>query len=257
MDPTRHNDQDATQPVRKHRTNKPANTVPEVVPNRSGSGIRVWPPKPSSSATVWEFDLDADSVKEGLDAKRPPIIEAILVEHLCPACEVKLIDPDGVGICPKCGLCRSLKDGCEKLAEVETQEREEARKQPSERKSLRFPSWVWGLLGGCMLIIGTAIIAGMSFPHHCRERTVWSTYQLLVGLGTLVVAQWWVILKLEPDLGKLGIMEMFVISGRLWSCAFQRMPHTLGPVYLGCWALLIAVTAVTITGGLADWFSPR
>jgi uncharacterized membrane-anchored protein YjiN (DUF445 family) len=64
-----------------------------------------------------------------------------------------------------------------------------------------------------------------------------------------------VILKLEPDLGKLGIMEMFVISGRLWSCAFQRMPYTLGPVYLGCWGLLIAITAVTITGGLADWFT--
>jgi hypothetical protein len=261
VDPTRHNDQDATQPVRPRRTiGDRATPTPEALAaaNRSGSGVRVWPPKPkpSSGLTVSDFDIDAESVKE--EPATPAIIEAILVEHLCPICEVKLIDPDGIGICPKCGLCRSLKEGCEKLAEAETAERKVAkRKLPPAPKPPRFPSWIWGLFGGCLLIMGTAIIAGLSFPHQCRERTVWSTYQLIIGLGTVLIAQWWVILKLEPDLGRLGIMELFVISGRLWNCAFQRMPYTLGPVYLGCWGLLIAITAVTITGGLADWFSSR
>ncbi len=91
-------------------------------------------------------------------------------------------------------------------------------------------------------------------PQTGRLRTVYSTYQLLLGFLVLYLSQWWALLMVAPKDPSLGIRDLLVISGRLWNSAFQMLPQTRWPIYLGFWGLLLMVGAVTITGGLADWF---
>jgi hypothetical protein len=264
---TQHPD-DRTQCVRKRSASDTLPTdetssVPDrtkPIRSRTNSGIRVWPPKPSPSSTptIADFDLNSDSVKDdSFPNKQENIPDAIAIGDLCSKCQVKLIDPDGVGICPQCGVCRSLEENKDKvrtstetLADIDLDE-----SVPSI--PFQIPPWVWVMLMGAVAIVLLSFVVNQYLPNPGKERTLWSIYQLVGGIVLLLVAQWWAIHETQSENERLGAWDLLVISGRVWNKAFRYMPWTRGPVYLGFWALVIMICAVTITGGLADWFPSK
>jgi len=180
-------------------------------------------------------------------------------DAVCPRCAIRLIDPNGMGVCPVCGYCRSLDRDAVKVADQDTQP------QHGMGDGLwmlfgmlrRMPGWIPVLIAGAIGVILVSFAIDHQLPHHHASRKYYSTVQLGSGFLMLYLAQWWVLGILAPKENDLTGNELFVISGKLWSKALHHMPATRWPVYIGCWSLVAMVCSVTIVGGLSDWLEPE
>jgi hypothetical protein len=108
------------------------------------------------------------------------------------------------------------------------------------------------IAGAAVLLMLTAVAHSM-LPEAGSARKWYSTLQLAGGALVVLAAQFWAMTVVAPHDPSLGAWDLFVISGRLWSRAYQLMPKTRWPVYVGFWGLVLMLGAVTVTGGLAEW----
>jgi hypothetical protein len=131
--------------------------------------VRVWPPRPDCApATAPELSID-QSLTETLkdhsmvsqmesDDEYVPMVPFTFEDTtvpVCPQCQLKLIDPKGLGLCPQCGYCRSL--------EIEREEASAAVRQPTGPDATRIRGtklgWLWLLVASATALI-TMVIAG-------------------------------------------------------------------------------------------------
>ena len=92
-------------------------SVPEDTP---APPVRIWPPRLTTD-TWTKSDVEIslrDTVEETQPLRRratprpaPESNPVVTEAPRCPRCESRLIDPNGFGLCPKCGYCRSLEEG--------------------------------------------------------------------------------------------------------------------------------------------------
>src|SRR5581483_10983859 len=176
-------------------------------------------------------------------------------EATCPRCGNKLINPDGLGWCSKCGYCKSLEEGAAKMELPAA-----ATRKPSALGAMEFiellqrlPKWFW------VLVSGTAVIAVLSFagnlllPKSSFPRALVSTLELVIGLLALLGTQIWALVLIAPDDENLGPKDA-VISVRLWSLTFARLPEMCKQVWMGGWAGAAMLSAVFLVGGFDYWY---
>jgi hypothetical protein len=173
----------------------------------------------------------------------------------CPRCGGKLINPEGLGWCSKCGYCKSLEEGAAKV-ELAPQ----ATRQPSPLGAREFvellqrlPRWFWVLVGGAAVIALVSFAGNLVLPRSSLPRALFSTLELVIGLLTLLAAQVWALVLIAPDDDNLGPKDV-IISVRLWNLTCARLPEMCKQVWLGSWSGAAILSAVFIVGGFDYWY---
>jgi hypothetical protein len=178
-------------------------------------------------------------------------------QAVCPRCGAgKLVDPDSLGWCSRCGYCRSLEEESKKVLEA-------ARPAGKASSALgaaefgnlvqRLPRWSWILGGGTLVIVVLSVAANFALPEESLSRALWSTAQLLFGLLSILAAQVWCLFILAPEDDKLGSKDI-LFATRLWAQTFRRLPEMCRQVWLGGWGASAALSAVFIVGGFSYWY---
>jgi hypothetical protein len=181
-------------------------------------------------------------------------------EPVCPRCRGKLISPESLGWCQKCGYCRSLEE--DKARVALERPAEQRRPVPSRFELLyyiaRLPGWVWVLCCGVVAIVLFTYPPSRRLEPDCLERAIWCTAQLLGGLLLLWGTQFWTLLLVADKDDKLNAMDVF-LTGRLWGVAVRQLPLTRWPICIAVWAVTLMVTALVFLGGLDHWlhYLPR
>jgi hypothetical protein len=176
---------------------------------------------------------------------------------ICPRCGAgKLVDPDSLGWCSRCGYCRSLEAESKKVLEAS----KPAGKASSALGAAEFanivqrlPKWSWILGGGTLVIVLLSLAANSAMSDESLPRALWSTAQLLLGLLSILAAQLWCLFILAPEDDKLGSKDI-LFATRLWTLTFRRLPQMCRQVWLGGWGASAALSAVFIVGGFSYWY---
>jgi hypothetical protein len=116
----------------------------------------------------------------------------------------------------------------------------------------RIPAWLLVLLGGLALVAGTSVVANLYLPVDSAVRNRWALVQLLLGVGSFLIAQIWALALVAPHEEKIGPRDLLVLSGRLWIQLLRRLPDTRWPVWLACWGLALVAGDLLLVGGLAQ-----
>jgi hypothetical protein len=173
----------------------------------------------------------------------------------CPRCGGKLMNPEGLGWCPKCGYCRSLEEDAAKVPLVA---------KPVVHKSsplgvveffdllAKLPRWMWVLLGGMATVAAVSVAGHFYLPNDSLARALWSSIQLGLGALVIFVAQVWALILIAPKDAHLGPKDVF-FSIRLWGLTLRRLPEMRRQVWMGGWGVSLIVCAVCVVGGLSYW----
>ncbi len=182
-------------------------------------------------------------------AQMPPQMEP---GRHCPRCQTVLTDPLGIGLCPRCGYCRSLElKGAAVLA------------APPPPLWKTAADGLWQALGSApaacfpvfvaaLIVVPMALVADRQFPAGTRGRALWSAGHLFSGLVLLAAGQAWAITILKRMSERVGWADM-VAPVRLWGMTLRRLPATALPVGLGGSGALLMLAAAVWVGGLSYW----
>ena len=118
------------------------------------------------------------------------------------------------------------------------------------------PSWVWVLVGGCLVILVGCILASLSLSADGEDRALFTTALLALAVAGMVVAEAWVVPMIALDAHHLGVFD-FLMPYRLWAFAIERLPRTRRPVSLLSWCVTAALGGLLIVGGLWYWLPGR
>jgi len=197
------------------------------------------PPLPVVPNAVDAIPVD-DAVELGGDVAR------------CPRCRGKLISPESLGWCQKCGYCRTLEDDKARI-QLEQPDAQYRRPGPARMDMLyylaRLPNWVWILFIGVVGILLLVFPVSRRLPDDSIERAVWCLVQLGIGVILFWGTQFWTLLMVADRDDKLGAKDIF-LSGRLWAVAIGALPLTRWQICLAVWAVTLIVTAFWPIGGL-------
>lgn len=179
----------------------------------------------------------------------------------CPRCQTELTDPNGLGLCPQCGYCRSLEESPslppeETPSAVNTPLKSLESAAPNVVAAWRamqlLPVSTWPMLVGGLCLLPACYLADRRLATDSRERALWSAGQLALGLLAIFVAQVWVFVLLRRQ-ERLSIKDIF-FPAHLWRVACVSLPGTGGALSLGfngCYAVL---TAALWIGGWWYWW---
>lgn len=207
-------------------------------------------PKPQAAPDAPPAPKRTVSAKPAAPAPQSPAP----VEVPCPRCEARLIDPEGMALCPACGWCRTL-------AEAASLTVEQARpvQRPSVLGSREFlellrksPGWTWIMAGGIIVAAILSAVVNWQLPPEGFVRALWTTGQIGLGVVLVLVAQTWALVLLAPQDERLGNKDLF-LSGRLWGLILKRLPETQWQLAIAVWGVTLSVGAVLWIGGLSYW----
>jgi hypothetical protein len=175
----------------------------------------------------------------------------------CPRCGSKLVSPESLGWCPKCGYCRSLEEDAAKVALIKPPVH-----KPSPLGAVEFvealrkvPFWVWVIAGGAAAVALSALVANLVLPAGENfPRALISSIFTALGLFGLWLARAWALILIAPTDDSVGMKDLFLPS-KLWIIAFRRLPETKKPIGLLCWSMALSICASSIIGGMMFWTS--
>jgi hypothetical protein len=185
----------------------------------------------------------------------PPNVESRSSGPACPRCGARLISPDSLGWCAKCGYCKSLADEAAKEPLARTAPRKASFLGIVEFFELlqRVPGWIWVLLGGDVVVLTAAYLVNDGLPTgNSLGRALITTITLGVSVLVIFVAQVWAMIQIVAEEEGLGARHLFY-SFKLWKRTLARLPETRKPVWLGTWALTAMLAALFLIGGLDYW----
>jgi len=180
-------------------------------------------PEPDSIETAFEPDVSA--------------------AEACPNCGST--EPwGGASWCPECGfypkLNKCVGGGC---AEAKIDQ------EPAKLIDL-FPPWTWVLGGGMAAIIVFSIIVRTSLGAEHPQRGLIALSQFIVGLIVLLVAQGAAFMKAVSMGSEFGPPDIFMKPFEIWKYSVQDLPKSAKKFWLMGWSLTIAISALTIIGGI-------
>ena len=190
--------------------------------------------------------------------KGPPEASAVdssANPSLCPRCSEKLIDPQGLGWCAKCGYCRTLTEEAPQALVSEAP----VAHQPSPLGILEFcdmmarlPHWLKVLLCGIGVVAVLSLFARLVLPDGTLARALVCTLELMFALSGLLLAQAWALAHIAPEDDSLGPKDILFAS-KLWKLTFHRLPDTHKQVCLGGWSVTAGLCSVFLVGGFSYW----
>jgi hypothetical protein len=182
---------------------------------------------------------------ESADDPQPP----------CPRCGGKLVNPEGLGWCPRCGYCKSLvEDSAQGALPSAPPSRQASPLGIVEFGALlgNVPSWLRITLAGVAGVTLISTAANYSLADESFARALWSSLQVVLGLLAVLAAQVWCLFLLAPTDGSLGPKDL-ILSFRLWGLVLKQLPDMRRQVWVGSWGATAVASAVLIVGGFSYW----
>jgi hypothetical protein len=195
-----------------------------------------------------------------VEAPATELVEEVLYD-VCPRCQGKMIDPQGMGWCRGCGYCKSLEEDRARVPAAG----QRAQRQPSLLGVNDFfflltkiPDWAYVMLAGSVAVFLGSLMPAAQLATGSFERAVWATIQIGGGLALLFVAQLILVFRLAPMDEKITFKDA-VLPFRVWGLAFPRGGQMRVSFWLGAWGLSAIVAAIVVIGGLQYWerYLPR
>jgi hypothetical protein len=183
--------------------------------------------------------LPAPASSDGLTATAP-----------CPKCQKPVTLSAGLGYCSACGYCGTF-DGGQPSDHAHPSR---TLLRPVEAVFMVLPPWVWVMVGGIVAITLVSLTAEKTLLSP-QLRAYWAASQLVLGVVCFWIAQGWMFLKLAPDDTGADWRDIFIVSGRLWKGAVQRLPESCWPIWLGGWGIWMSLSAFLFVGGTGQWLS--
>jgi hypothetical protein len=159
-----------------------------------------------------------------------------------------------------CSRCGYREEG-EELAPLPTRDQMRASKSGASSSDLwvavrELPSWGWFLIIGVCLVAAVSAIADYNLPEKSRARAVWSTFQVLGGLGLFLTTGMAVSTRLRAMQQELSLMDM-LLPDRLWVQAFKNLPATRWHICTAAWTIMAFVCGMFWVGGLTYWLPAK
>ncbi len=114
------------------------------------------------------------------------------------------------------------------------------------------PLWGWALLIGLGLVAAVSCVADIYLPVQSRQRALWSTTQILVGVVLLFLAGLAVSTRLGLQRDHMSLLDLFMLD-RLWPRALKNLPHTRWHVCTAAWSVALILCGLLWVGGLTYW----
>jgi hypothetical protein len=210
---------------------------------------------------VAESAEDSAEIKSVIAAEASEPDQAEPAADLCPRCGEVLVSPNSLGWCIKCGYCRTTAETPAPVFQDPSMAPAEAR--PSflgmvEAAGLlrRLPVWFWVWIWGIATVVLVSFLGDLEVAERARERAVWSTTQITVGLFCMIVGQLWAAFVVAPLDDKLGVLDV-IVPIRLWASALKRLPAASWPICLASWGLAAILGGFIVVGGLEYWLPKK
>jgi hypothetical protein len=227
----------------------PAFDNPQTLPIRRG--------QPVSSVVEEDESLMPDDLMTPDEAPATLEPEPELDLTICPRCHGKLVNPQELGWCPKCGYCRSLeKDKATARLVKEAPPTHSAFNRFGEMGEMigKIPGWGWTTAAGACAIVALACVTNHYLPP------VDSLARALIGLigvvATLVVflcLNLWSLFLLGANDENIGPKHV-IFCAPIWRKICLRLPETRYPFCTGIWTLTVFFSALLIVGGFDYWW---
>jgi hypothetical protein len=114
------------------------------------------------------------------------------------------------------------------------------------------PPYVWLTLLNAAAVAAASYYVGRYVELTALQRAVWTTVQILSGLGVMFSGQFMALIMIAPEDTTLGLKDAF-LPFHLYGLVGKHLPRTRWPLYLGCCGAVLIVAAVTLIGGLGHW----
>jgi hypothetical protein len=175
----------------------------------------------------------------------------------CPRCKGKLINPQVLGWCPKCGYCRSLeKDQAAAKLVTDMPAAKSALTRFGDMGELvaKIPSWGWIAAAGICTILILATFANYVFPQEeSLARALISLLGVVLSIIVILFTNLWALFRLGADNEHLGPKDVFLCAG-IWRCICRNLPDTRRIFWTGSWCLTAFISACFIVGGFDYWW---
>jgi hypothetical protein len=112
------------------------------------------------------------------------------------------------------------------------------------------------MLGGVAVVGLMSVNAGLLLPRASRQRAVWTTTQVVVGLVGLLLAQVAVCSWLGEQRNGPTLWDL-LMPDRVWRVAIRRLPETRWAVCGAAWCVTLVVCALALVGGLTYWLPKK
>ena len=180
----------------------------------------------------------------------PPPLKAD-PDRNCPRCHTILTDPHGIGLCPRCGFCRSLAvEGVAVLAAAGRKQRWAPVFRGLRHALHVAPAALVAVCLAFVAVVPLAYLADQRLAPGSRERALWSAGNVLAGLLLLLSGQAWAITLLKQMKERVSWGDL-LSPLQLWGLTLRRLPATAWPVGLGGSGALTVLAAVVWVGGLS------
>ncbi len=175
----------------------------------------------------------------------------------CPRCKGKLVNPQELGWCPKCGYCHSLeKDKATAKLVTETQPKKSALDRFGEIGELigRIPAWGWIAAAGVCVVVALASLANRFLPEQdSLARALISLIGVIASILTIFLVNLWSLFQLGANDEHIGPKDIFFCIA-IWRKICMKLPATRRPFWTITWCLTAFISAIFIVGGFEYWW---
>ena len=175
----------------------------------------------------------------------------------CPRCKGKLVNPQELGWCPKCGYCRSLeKDKATAQLVNEVAPKKSALNRFGEIGEIigKIPSWGWIAAGGICVVVALASAANRFLPEQdSLARALIGLIGIVVSLVTILFVNLWSLFQLGAGDEHVGPKDIFFPLG-LWRKICLKLPASRIQFWTITWCLTAFISAIFIVGGFDYWW---
>lgn len=185
----------------------------------------------------------------------PPVFP-VDPDRNCPRCQTVLTDPHGIGLCPRCGFCRSLQvEGAAVLAAARKRQYRGAVNLSGLWQAIRVaPAALLIVCAASLAVVPGAYFASQRFAPGSRERAIWSACYLLTGSFFILAGSTGAVVVLRQLKEAVAWSDLFRPL-HLWGLALRRLPATGWPVGIGSSGAFAVLAAVVWVGGLTYWLN--
>lgn len=178
-------------------------------------------------------------------------------QAICPRCHGKLVNPQELGWCPKCGYCRSLeKDRATAKLVNEAPPTKSVFNRFGEAGEMigKIPGWGWTAAAGFCAIVALACLANHYLPQQdSLARALIGLIGVVASIVVILCLNLWSLFLLGANDENLSPKHV-IFCLAIWRKVCMKLPETRRQFCTGIWTLTVLFTSLFIVGGFDYWW---
>jgi hypothetical protein len=115
---------------------------------------------------------------------------------------------------------------------------------------LALPQWAHVLWLGVVAVFVFSVFEATSLPKDSLQRAVWTIVQASLGIIAAGTAHVLVFFQAIPNTDKYGPFDLLFKPFDFWRYAIRRLPAKAWRLWMFCWGLTAAFSALVLIGGV-------